>query len=489
MNLLRDAWIPLAGSGPFRHASLKDVLCGKDDGHLRLSRDDMELAALQLASCLTQVLLPPADARELRERAERPLASDVYDRAAAAMPDWFDLRHPKHPFMQTRGVKAKEATPIQKLFVGLPAGNNHAFFLSANEVVAACPSCAAVALFNQASNAPSFGGGFIFPIRGTVAVTTLAGGRSLRETIWLNVLHRQSIEKLLSGERGEPTWVAPIRKKERIPVSAIGFLRGLFWQPAHIELRWESEAAECSVCGEDGAASCSEFKTEKFPFEIDSKIAQWPHPHGPRQWEKVKGGKRVERFVSFRRSAPAWTQLSGFLMEHSRAENEGWNPAPVISQYRDAFRGRRLDMIVGGYKNKQAKILERRHELFSLARGWDENQEHVRDFIERALEIKDLLRKKSYGFGKKAGLDGMGGLSEERFYAATEGTLHDLLRDMHWDQVGPAERRWTRDLCDLAMRIFDELARPYRRQPKLMKSYVLARRSLEQELACLRREE
>ncbi len=78
--------------------------------------------------------------------------------------------------MQTRNVQAKEATPIQKLLIGLPEGNNHAFFNEVGEVKQLGSMVAAIALFNQASNCPSFGGSF----KGTCAVvrqTTLVAGR------------------------------------------------------------------------------------------------------------------------------------------------------------------------------------------------------------------------------------------------------------------------------------------------------------------------
>lgn len=485
MNLLRDPWVPVTGNGAIRRATLREVLCSDAPLKISLRRDDMELAALQLATCLAQVLLPPADAQELRDRVKSPLPGKTYDDAVVAMADWFDLRHPRHPFMQARRVKAKEPTPIQKLFAGLPAGNNHAHFNRSDEVAAVCPACAAIALFHQAVNCPSFGGGFKGSLRGGAPVTTLIQGADLRTTIWLNVLHRPAVEGLCGGDWGKPVWVEPIPRGRRLPISRIGFLRGLFWQPARVELAWEPGTFICAGCGLEAPEACSRFQTEKFSYQLDNDAAQWPHPHGPREWS-LKDGRKSERFVSLRKTAPAWTQLSGFLLEHENAKKEGWVPAPVVLQFRQAFRGQRLGLIVGGYRNKQAKILERRHELFSLAAGWGEEMDSVRDCLDQALAIKNILRKKAYGFGKAVGPGGLARLAEDRFYALSEESIHGLLRRMDWKEAGAARERLSETLCGLASRVFDEVTAPYRHRPKGLERYIKARHKLRLELHALR---
>ena len=93
-----------------------------------MPRDDMELAALQLLICLVQVIFTPSNKQQWQQRIKQPLTADEYEQAVARMMDWFDLLHPQYPFMQTRGVTATDPTPIQKLLIGLPEGNNHVFF-------------------------------------------------------------------------------------------------------------------------------------------------------------------------------------------------------------------------------------------------------------------------------------------------------------------------------------------------------------------------
>lgn len=61
MNLLTEQWIPvrpLPMEMPEK-ISLCQLLCGDGIWKLCLSRNDMELAALQLLVCLTQILFTP----------------------------------------------------------------------------------------------------------------------------------------------------------------------------------------------------------------------------------------------------------------------------------------------------------------------------------------------------------------------------------------------------------------------------------------------
>ena len=73
---------------------------------------------------------------------------------------WFSVNDPEYPFMQDVDAKDEVVTGIQKLLPGMPEGDGSAtLFVDQDAVKKACPSCVAIALFNQATNAPSFGGG------------------------------------------------------------------------------------------------------------------------------------------------------------------------------------------------------------------------------------------------------------------------------------------------------------------------------------------
>ncbi len=480
MNLLRDSWIPVRDEKGFRHLSCRAFLCGENDRlEFGLNRDDFNLATLQLLISLTQVIFTPENAAEVRHREKSPLEEAEFEAGIAPFLDWFELRHPETPFMQSRGVNAKDPTPIQKLFPGLPEGNNHAMFNGTDEVSAACESCVAIALFNQAMNCPSLGGGFKGSLRGSVPINTFVKGPTERRTVWRNVLSAEWLDGYPPRDSNDvPTWVNPIHSEEKIPAGSVGLLRGLFWQPMRLEVvGWH--AGKCPICGATEFQLASGFFKEKFNFSV---VGTWRHPHGPRQW-KDKGAGLEERYGSFTTKAPAWTQLAAMVADGPEAQKEGSAPALAVAHYNRVFDPLEpLDVIVGGYRNNQAAITDRRHELFSLAHGWKDRTEELRAVIADALDVKDVLRKKTYGFGKNVGVPGLAERAEEAFFQTSESALHRTLREMEWDEAPRVRRELRATLCRQARAIFEDVTDSYRTDPKMLKTLTISRRSLERDL-------
>lgn len=487
MNLLTDAWIPVRQQAGIRHVTYREVLCHDDPTlDLGLNRDDFNLATLQLLICLTQVLFPPETGDNLLERELTPLTEVDFEAGIAPFRDWFELRHPTTPFMQTRGVMAKEITPIQKLFPGLPEGNNHAMFNQTDEVSAACESCVAIALFNQAMNCPGLGGGFKSSLRGETPINTFVHGVNLRRTLWRNVLTKESLNGLyfLGGPNDLPTWVFQISDEEIIPAGEIGMLRGLFWQPAHFEVcDWQEGI--CPVCSSQNLMLANAFNKEKFKFSI---VGSWPHPHSPYQWTD----KGEIKFDSFRVKTPAWTQLTSLVVEKNDSGNKsGHVPSAIVMQFRNTFgQNEPLHLIVGGYCNKKAGIIDRRHEIFSLAHGWVDSLEDLRETVETALKIKDVLRKKTYGFGKKIGLEGLADRTEEAYFHYSEPVLHGFFRELDWTEAATKQAELRDKLARRAYRIFVEICSPFASETifdlKRIQAFNSFRGSLNYELAQFR---
>lgn len=502
MNLLEDPWIPVrakGGAGDFRLLSYRELLCEPGAWQVSLPRDDLELACVQLLVCMTQVMFLPKDDRTLRERLAKPLARATFDAGVAPCREWFDLDHPTQPFMQSRGVSASDETPIQKLLIGLPEGNNHAFFNEVGEVRHVSGPVAAIALFNQASNSPSFGGGFKGGLRGSAPITTLVASKSsqLRETVWLNVLTLPRIQERLPGwtldlDRDQPTWVKPIRKDQTVRWSEIGLIRGLFWQPARVELVRSQKEAPCDLLGGARAPGYSGFRKEKFKFGVEGI---WPHPHGA-MVANIKRGVLERKFVAFTTTAPAWTLLSEFVVprrvEDPDAE-EGCVPAgPVIQA--SAIGNDELHLMVGGYRTSKASVIERRHELVSLAQGWNDELGRLRTLVDLGKEIKTALRGKLYFAvrgNKDKGLKGIGvpihDAAERLFYARTERFIHETFSNKSTFRVWMAARSDFVDrLAEQGRVIFDELTDPYAKKPELIPVIAWARRSLNDELSRLK---
>src|SRR5699024_1692122 len=108
MNLVNDPFIPVQNG---QLITLQQLLCSDAIFVLTLPRDDFELACLQLLIALTQTLFMPKDESQWLHYLATPISDTEYHQQAEQYQDWFDLNHPTHPFMQIRGVQAKEITP------------------------------------------------------------------------------------------------------------------------------------------------------------------------------------------------------------------------------------------------------------------------------------------------------------------------------------------------------------------------------------------
>lgn len=498
MNLLTEAWIPVRPlpAGTPEKITLRRLLCKDEKWELSLPRDDMELAALQMLICMTQVFFIPKDLAELKQRITVSLSPEAFDIGCAPYNEWFRLDHPYFPFMQVRGVKAKEPTPMDKLLAGVTGATNSCFVNEPGLGNCLCGGCAAVALFNQANNAPSFGGGFKGSLRGGAPVTTLVQGDHLRQTIWLNVLDENHVVADLPWHRqtmGQaPTWVEPIKAGATIPAQTIGLLRGLFWQPAHIELLSPDDEGTCNCCGFVEKGLYRGFNKAKFNYAVTDL---WPHPHGARI-TTVKSGKPESKFVSFTTEAPAWTQLSRFVVQRQiNGKEEGQEPAAVVRQAQGFLRKLRLN--VGGYRNNQASILNRRHETIFLNDGWSDKSIVVHDLVGQACGYRDALNKALYifvkGLKEQKGAEKVKGAgvslqeaAREQFYRRTEDTVLDTLAKIDFNNPAPLLLAMEERLHKTVMELFELAVRPYLNDPELVKTMAISRKMLHKHLKALK---
>ncbi len=506
MNLVTDRWIPVrpfSGAGPTK-ISLRDLLCGETKWELSLPRDDMELAALQLLICITQVILMPKDAAKLRGRIAEPLEDGKFDKAIVPFDDWFQLDHPKFPFMQVRGVAAKDPTSMDKLMAGLTGTTNCCFVNERGLAEQLCGGCTSIALFNLGSCSPSFGGGFKPGLRGPAApLTTLLQGRHLRETVWLNVINQEEIERLMpwfkETHQQEPTWVKPIKAGENIKAQRIGLTRGLFWQPACLELQPAAGTGVCACCNSQKEQVYTLFNRAKFKYTIEGT---WPHPHSPIITTNRKGNLQ-EKFASFGTSAaPSWTQLSRIVVQQQidQLNNEGHQPAGVVQQARKLYgqQAKRLHLIVGGYLNRagQASVMGRRHEVFTLNHGWDQYLDVIKEIVSLGIGYKSALTGGLFLFCKgrkdnktdKVKIKGLGEkieltrVAEAQFYRRSEPIIEDTLARIDFADVEPTLSRMRKVLRNIVEVLFNDSVRPYLNDPELVRTLAIARRTLRKHL-------
>lgn len=507
MNLLTDNWIPvrsLAGGGT-KKITLRELLCGNVKWELCLSRDDMELAALQLLVCVTQALITPKTTGELKSHIIKPLPKSEYDKLIQPFSDWFQLDHPKTPFMQVHGVSAKITTPMEKLFAGITGSENCCFVNEPDLVARLCGGCAAIALFNQASCTPGFGGGFKDPLRSGTPITTFVQGSHLRQTVWLNVLYEEKIERIMPWHQTtkdqEPTWKEPV-PTGTIQSENIGFIRGLFWQPAHIELLPPVETDSCcSFCGFPTDRFYTGFLKAKFSnYKI---IGIWPHPHSPRVLELKRDGVIEQWFPSFSSMTPAWSQLNRFVVQQAPQDRiEGYEPAAVVIQSKKLYGqlAQKLHLVVGGYGRRKASIVRRCHEVFTLGSGWHEHPDIIQEIVGLGTKYKEALTGALFLFfkglkdqqSKKTALKGLGGklelhkLAAVQFYRLSEQDILDTLACINFSEPCPALLQLGHNLEKICRKLFEESVRPYLNDPELIRTLAAARKKLGRNLVNLK---
>ncbi len=477
MNLLKDNWIPVqTGNEEVQLIKLQDLLCREEEWQLCLNRDDMALAALQLLVCLVQVVFIPKNKRQLLERWQKPLTSEEYETGIQPFLDWFDLVHPKYPFMQTANIDGKKGdknwSSLQKLFVGLPEGtskspSSSAFFNEVKEIEISESSFVAIALFQQATNGMSLGGSaFSCGLKGLMPLTTLLRGKSIRESVWFNILSKETLQKyasqFLQNQDDYPVWVKETkRRNEHEFAYEIGLLRGLFWQPARIQLTLNNSGQVTGFLKEPGTCTIKGI---------------WHHPHTPLDIGVfTQQDEKKNPFLSARGNLPLWRDLLSFFYSRSQfnpEKREGVGRALVVQQYYDVFavRTKVINLIVGGYvKGKSTESLAaRKHEMYGLDASWNENFASIQFIVDLGINIQKILLGAVMKFGE-IGIDrekrrrkknklfnGLKLKSSQIYFQNSEVVMHSILRNINIKDAKVAKEKFS----EIAIEAFDFLITP-----------------------------
>jgi CRISPR system Cascade subunit CasA len=251
--------------------------------------------------------------------------------------------------------------------------------------------------------------------------------------------------------------------------------------------------ASCDVLGGDAVPGYNSFRKEKFNFTVEGV---WPHPHGAMTMNLKKDPP--VKFASFTTTAPAWTQLSEFVVPNdinAPGAKEGSIPAEPITQANELGEGD-LHLLIGGYRTNQASVLERRHEMISLAQGWQDDKGRLPKLVEIGKEAKKALRGKLYFAvlgNKDKDLKGIGAAihetAEKLFYARTENLIHETFSNKDtFNQWAIARKTFATHIANHCRTIFEELTDPYAMKPELIPVIAWARRNLNTDLKKLMEE-
>ena len=504
MNLLTDDWIPVELNGELQRISLQKLLCEEHDFKIKTFRDDMELATLQLLVCIVQVVFMPEDKKALNIRWDSPLSASEYQQGIEKYLNWFDVSHPQTPFMQTASVKPEKGNKnwasLQKLFMGLPektssSPTSSAFFDTPDEIKSISIGDAAIALFQQATNGFSLGGvGYSVGLKGSMPLTTLIVSDNLRKSLWCNVLSREFLQKfpsILAAQLQEPTWITPPPYEKNVKESAnhIGLMRGLFWQPAKVKL----ELINGEVTGfykEAGTCTVKDF---------------WLHPHTPIDTERLKANDPKEKpYLSARGDQPLWGQMLSYFYTNAQikavdAKKEGSSCALVVQQYEQVWKKNGIQLAIGGYiKGGSAESLAgRRHEIYSLAEGWQNNSAELNGLIDFAvtcqqrlsLAVADFVDMANTAFKDRNNNEAkkkftskephfkkhLKANAKQVYFNNSETIMHSLLKEFQWDDDLTPHRD---KFIALAKNVFEQLVSSYEHEDKMLEPVIKSRQFL-----------
>ena len=192
----------------------------------------------------------------------------------------------------------------------------------------------------------------------------------------------------------------------------------------------------------------------------------------------------------------------------------GSTPAAPTQQAPAVFPAEPLHLIVGGYRASKASIIERRHELYSLADIWDDDGKGrlttlVRSGVAARDGLLDALFLVGFGCeleraGKKERVNGIGLIhkkkrrktilrrddaygfhdaGEQLFYARTESLFHASLREGLSRQAWRSGKAAFVDRMTATCRdIYKQFTDPYAHKAEFIPIIAWARRGLDIEL-------
>ncbi len=279
-NLIKEPWLPvIRTSGTREKITVADFVDRYEEDpvlFLDASRPDFNGALIQFLIGLIQTTYPPAKEREWKKKFSTPPSSTELKTAFERYAHAFNLDDEGPRFMQDLDLSEKdgELNKIDHLLMEMPGAQtldrNADHFLKRDTVTQICLHCSAMALFTLQTNAPAGGRGHRTSLRGGGPLTTIVMGRSLWETVWLNVITAESFSYYGNAEKKSDSDIFPwmghthtSEKKGEDTTSQHVNPAQMFWaMPRRIRLSFEHsiDAVPCDLCG--GASS--RFVTEYF---------------------------------------------------------------------------------------------------------------------------------------------------------------------------------------------------------------------------------
>jgi CRISPR system Cascade subunit CasA len=256
-NLIEEPFIPCVQlDGQTAEYGLRDVLIKAPE--IAELRDGSPLVTIALHRLLLAILHRCYQGpRGSTERvAIRKAGCFDADRIGAYFPKWverFDLFHPKYPFFQRAGFSTREPSSINRLYQELSRGNNAALFDHTTDDPPPVLTPAQVARAVIAEQAFAVGGGKSETGNLTHAplvsgATVLARGRTLFESLWLNLtLYDGNQKPIACDEDDAPIWEHAPTEPHKDSITPRGYLDYLTWQSRTLRVHPEEIGGRIAV--------------------------------------------------------------------------------------------------------------------------------------------------------------------------------------------------------------------------------------------------
>ncbi len=485
-NLLHEQWIPVkrkTGEKPeyISPYQITDGLASNPIIALAAPRPDFNGALIQFLIGLVQTACPPKDESEWRKKFRDPPSPDELKATFERYADAFNLDGDGPRFMQDLDLTETdgEQNKIDHLLMEMPGDQtldkNADHFLKRDTVRNICQSCCAMALFTLQTNAPAGGRGHRTSLRGGGPLTTLVMGRTLWETIWLNVISRESFghygNTTKSGEADMFPWLGHTRTsaKNEITTSQHVHPSQMFWgMPRRIRLLFGAHpvAIQCDLCG----CSVHDYTSGYFDksYGINYKKG-WHHILSPYSTD-LKTGESLPRHaqpggISYRN----WLGL----IQNSSEKNFKSEPAVVVHLFREE-RGPDLSEI----SEVPFRLWAFGYDMDNMkARGWYEGtmplihvdkeiRSEYESRVSQMIKTANLIAFNVRLSIKKAlfapGVDTTGDLSviDSEFWQNTEPDFYRALGELHTNlknkqPVNDLKLRWLSILAREGEELFD----------------------------------
>jgi CRISPR system Cascade subunit CasA len=464
-NLLHEQWIPVkrkTGEKPeyISPSQITDGLATNPIISLAASRPDFNGALIQFLIGLVQTACPPADESEWRKKFRSPPSPDELKAAFERYATAFNLDGDGPRFMQDLDLnlsaidpkeKEKIEFPIEELILEMPGDitkrEDRDFFVKRGTAKNICQDCCAAALYTLQAHAPSGGPGYRVSLRGGSPLTTIVLGRTLWETVWLNIVDNKTFFQYGNASKNADSdkfpWMGHTRTSENDEKTTFQDANGaqMFWgMPWRIKIVLEHSKNDerCDICGRPADSMVHTFYRTNYGINYKGG---WYHTLTP-YFERRKSEDNS--------LIPFQSEVNGISYRHwlgliQNNPNEKIRPAKVVHLFRevrkDDLKNSGLSstrLWAFGYKIvKGRKVLCWNDSIMPLITvNSDISQEYessIFQLIVSAEMIKEKLREciKEAILSQKSKLKPNLSFVELQFWQDTEPTFYQTINELH----------------------------------------------------------